>query len=672
MSKIHEFLFEIGCEEIPARMQRDAEKALSNQFLKFFNEFGIDVESLESYITPRRQVIKGMIASSTKALLEEKRGPKENAPRAALDGFLKSLSLTESDLIKKDGYYFAHIKKEAKETKDLLRDIISLALKTMPWPKVMRYPGATLPWVRPIRSILCVFNQTPIHLTFEELGLTSSNTTKGHRFLKPIEKAVSSFNDYDTFLKDSFVILNHEDRQNKIKQDLLDFATQHNIEWIEDLGLLEEVAGLVEYPFTYIGKIEEEFMHLPSCVLTTSMRVHQKYFAFYKKGSSDLAPYFGVIANFKPEDPSIMLKGFQKVLKARLTDASFFYDIDLKTPLKDYDQKLDKIIYHNQLGTLKDKLNRLKNNTIFDMTDDLRLAIDLSKSDLLTQMVGEFAELQGKMGHIYAVQQGIKSDVALALEEYYLPEGPFDPLPSNEIGAKLSLLDKMDAVVGFLKIGLKPTGSKDPFALRRQALGIIRILLTDSFKKVDLISFIKNTLKTFSEEQNASILNDIKEFILDRFSNLMHQNMAPQVVLSVLKSQNEEIYLSSIKKRIEALDSFLNTNEGNLLKALHKRAIGVCLDVKQDITVSEDYFENEYEKSFFNALKNAEEEISTSLKLEDYQKIMLILTSLQKNIATFFERVLINVDDDKIKNNRKALLIRFLNNVKKVADLSVL
>ncbi|CAO5683105.1 MAG: Glycine--tRNA ligase beta subunit [Holosporales bacterium] len=672
MSTMTEFLFEIGCEEIPARMQRQAEYDLRDLFQKTFTQFGIDSQSLASFITPRRQVISGMIALSTKDAVEEKRGPKEGAPRAALEGFLKSVSLKEDDLILRDGYYFAVIKRDAKLTKDLLKDVILTVLKGMPWPKVMRYPGSSLAWVRPIRSILCLFDHAPLCFTFDDLGLTSSNKTRGHRFLKPEIKEVLNTKDYLDFLKNAFVMVDHKSRQDKIKHDLLEFAAKNDLEWIEDVALLEEVAGLVEFPFVYIGNIEEQFMHLPSCVLTTSMRVHQKYFAFKKKGCDDLAPYFAVVANFKPENPKGMISGFQKVLRARLTDAAFFFEMDMKTRLNDAHQKLDKIIYHNQLGTLKDKLDRLKENPYFKMDDSLRLAIDLSKSDLLTEMVGEFAELQGKMGHIYALKQGIAADVALALEEYYLPEGPSDPLPSNDIGAKLSLLDKMDAIVGFLNIDLKPTGSKDPFALRRQALGIIRILLTESFKNVELISFIKGALQTFKEEQNSSLLVDVKYFILDRFSNLMQQDVPSYVVNAVLKSVHDGIFLSSLKKRIESLDAFLKTEEGDRLKALHKRAMGVCQDAIKDISINEDLFETEYEKDFFNALTIAEKEIRSALKIEDYKMIMCLLSNLQKEVGTFFDHVLVNADDSKIKNNRKALLVRFLNNIKLVADLSVL
>jgi glycyl-tRNA synthetase beta chain len=671
MEKLVDFLFEINCEEIPARMQLDAQKKMEDLFKSILSEFGITFHCIKSFITPRKQVIKAEIAKTTKELIEEKRGPKIDAPEIARSNFLKNNHLKEEDLVQNNGYYYAYIKKRSLNTKDLLPEIFEKMFRSMSWPKVMRYPGSTISWVRPIRSILCLLDNEPQYINFSYLGITSSNKTVGHRFMGTSEKEVSCIEEYLSFLKKEYVVLSHEERQDQIRKELTNLAKEKDIEWIEDLCLLQEVAGLVEYPFVHLGNIEERFMHLPACVLATSMKVHQKYFVFKQKQSDQLAPYFGVVANTKPLDPSLMLKGFEKVLTARLTDALFFFDVDVKVSLFEQNHKLASITYHNQLGSLKDKLDRMKSNDFFIKTDKLETAITLSKSDLLTQMVGEFAELQGKMGHIYAKLQKIEEDVAIAIEEYYMPQGPHDDLPSNEIGNKLSLLDKMDALVGFIKIGLKPTGSKDPFALRRQALGIIRILLSDSFKMVNLEKFIKDTQKTFSF-LDATTFIDVRDFILERFLHFLKEDFSISIITSVLKTLTDSspIYLYTLKKRIEALSSFLQSSSGEQLKALHKRAIGV-IDNAYKI-VNEGLFETDHEKNFFKALVQVEEKIQIYIEEEKYTDVMAELSTLQKEMTIFFDNVHINVENQDIKENRKALIKRFLNNIMLIADFKYL
>lgn len=317
-----QFLLELSVEEIPARMQCQAAADFKRLFSSAFFDAGIACHEIESYITPRRQVVIADIAPMTQEMTESKRGPKIGAPQPAIDGFLKSTGLSNDALFEENGYYYVCIKKPAVQTESLLANIIETVLKAHPWPKVMRYPGATLPWVRPIRGALCLFNNQALNLYLPSIHLTTQNTVMGHRFMAPVQQTVSTVQEYLDFLKNHYVVLSHQDRQNIIKTGLN--QALEGMTWIEDATLLEEVAGLSEYPFVYIGKIEQKFMHLPACVLTTSMRVHQKYFAFKDNKTGALAPYFGVVANFKPEDDQIMMNGFEKVLRARLTDASFF------------------------------------------------------------------------------------------------------------------------------------------------------------------------------------------------------------------------------------------------------------------------------------------------------------------------------------------------------------
>ncbi|CAO5678811.1 MAG: Glycine--tRNA ligase beta subunit [Holosporales bacterium] len=659
-----QFLLELSVEEIPARMQCQAAADFKRLFSSAFFDAGIACHEIESYITPRRQVVIADIAPMTQEMTESKRGPKVGAPQPAIDGFLKSTGLSNDALFEENGYYYVCIKKPAVQTESLLVGIIETVLKGHPWPKVMRYPGATLPWVRPIRGVLCLFNNQALNLYLPSIHLTTQNTVTGHRFMAPIQQTVSTVQEYLDFLKNHYVVLSHQDRQNIIKTGLN--QALEGMTWIEDATLLEEVAGLSEYPFVYIGKIEQNFMHLPACVLTTSMRVHQKYFAFKDNKTGALAPYFGVVANFKPEDDQIMMNGFEKVLRARLTDASFFYDLDSKTPLASYDEKLNHIVYQQHLGTLKDKLNRMKSNAYFEQTASLALAIDLSKSDLLTQMVGEFPELQGVMGRIYATQEGINPDVALSLETYYLPQSPQDDLPTSQTAIHLSILDKMDALVGFLKIGFKPSGSKDPYALRRQALGVIRLALNQ--KNMDLRKLIHDTIHTFAD-QPVAIAAEVESFILERFNHFMQNTYPKDVINAVLKTIGHgELNLWILARKIDALNTFLNTEDGALLKQIYKRAVGVSKDAKS-IAVNTALFEMQEENDLWASIQKAQTESAAALQVNDFVQAFHVLKHVKEPLYTFFERVLVCVENKAVQENRQALLKQLVDYIQSLADL---
>lgn len=664
LESIMQFLLELSVEEIPARMQTQAALDFKRLFSAAFSDAGIACHEIESFITPRRQVILADIAAKTQEMIESKRGPKIGAPQPAIDGFLKSVHLSNEALYEENGYYYVSIKKPAIQTESLLANIIETVLKAHPWPKVMRYPGSSLPWVRPIRGVLCLFNNKALTLDLSSINLTTQQTVTGHRFMAPVQQTVSTVQEYLDFLKNHYVILSHEERQSMIKTGLS--QALKGMTWIEDDALLEEVAGLSEYPFVYIGKIEQDFMHLPACVLTTSMRVHQKYFAFKDSKTGALAPYFGVVANFKPTNDQIMMKGFEKVLRARLTDASFFYDLDSKTPLASYDEKLNHIVYQQHLGTLKDKLNRMKSNAYFEQTPALSLAIDLSKSDLLTQMVGEFPELQGIMGRIYASQEGIDADVALSLETYYLPQSPQDDLPTSQTAIHLSILDKMDALVGFLKIGFKPSGSKDPYALRRQALGVIRLALHQ--QNVDLRKLIQDTINTFPDRPVA-ISAEVESFILERFNHFMQNTYHKDVISAVLKSiGNGPLNLWILARKIDALNIFLNTEDGALLKQIYKRAVGVSKESKS-MTVNANLFETSEEKDLWQAIQKAKTESAAALQDNDYVQAFHVLKQVKSPLYTFFEHVLVNVENKAIQENRQALVKQLVNYIQSLADL---
>lgn len=664
-----EFFIELYSEEIPARMQKSAQNQFLELFLKNFSSFGIDCINAKTFITPKRMVFKAEISATTRSYSEEKRGPKENASEQALNGFLATVNLIKDDLDLRDGYYYAKITHHPIDTASILSKIIDKVLKQFQWPKVMRYPQSGLSWVRPIRSIVTSYNGSYLSLKLLEGDMETSNIIHGHKRYNSNQTTISSFDAYTQFLEKNYVTLDHNERQNVIKKHLLTIAQNHNLEWHEDLKLLEEVAGLVEHPFAFLGDIDEKFMVLPECVLITSMKVHQKYFAFRHKDSGEIAPFYCVITDYNPSNPSIMLNNFNKVLKARLSDALFFYNLDVKKPLIDHQQKFNGIIYQQKLGSIKDKIDRLKKNNFFKTSQDLKTTIDLCKTDLLTEMVGEFPELQGKMGRIYAQIQGQPLDVAISLEDYYLPKSPTDPLPRNTLACQLSLIDKMDAIAGFLGIGLKPTGSKDPYALRRQALGVVRILLTDQFQDIDLAIFIQKTYETFPEGLlDSKTCIYVFDFIIERFYWLFEKQFSKNIMKAVLSEKTNKFILYKSLQKIEALQQFLNTDQGENLKQLYKRCKGILGEKHIFSPIQEREFYKGPDLVFYDALSKTKDLIEKAEE-DDYIIQMNILSALQPALSDFFRDVLVNTECAQTTDNRKSLLDLVVILIEKIADL---
>jgi glycyl-tRNA synthetase beta chain len=670
-----EFFIEVYSEEMPARMQKAAQVQCGELFLKNFSHFGIDCLNPLTFITPKRIVFKADISKTTQAYSEERRGPKETAPAQALNGFLASVNLTKNDLEVRDGYFYAEINHQPIPVDKILVQIIENVFKQFEWPKVMRYPQSTLAWVRPIRTVAVSLNGTYLPLKFSEGLIETSQVIHGHARCSANQTTLSSFDTYNNFLEKNYVILDHDKRQNIIKENLLSLAQSHDLKWHEDNDLLEEVAGLVEYPFSFLGNIDQKFMVLPDCVLITSMRVHQKYFAFTCQKTGKIAPYYCVVTNYNPDNPSIMLKNFDKVLKARLSDALFFYNLDVRKPLIEHQYKFEGIVYQQKLGSIKDKIDRMKKNDFFNETPRLETAIDLCKTDLLTEMVGEFPELQGKMGNIYAQIQGQSLDIAHALEDYYLPKSPTDPLPSTELSCQLSLLDKMDALVGFLGVGLKPSGSKDPYALRRQGLGIIRILLTEPFKDVDLKAFIQKTYETFPKGLIDSMsCAHVFDFIVERFYWFLEKQFSKKTVAAALiqnisrKEEEEEFIVYQVQKKVEALHNFLETEQGKILVQLYKRCRGLLGDDHLFIPLLDPESFKGADKTFYEAVLDAANclEITNN---DDYLTHMNILITLQPALSDFFRDVLINTECTETTQNRKALLSWVTLQIEKIANL---
>lgn len=476
-----DLLLELFSEEVPARMQSVAkEQFLSLLLAKLKEKLGLELTG-ESWITPRRLgIYVSSLPHSIAASSEEIRGPKTSAPDAALQGFLKKNNLKKEELEARDEYYFAYIHKPAAHVADVLGSIIADTLASFTWPKSMRWSDHQIRWVRPIHNILCLFDGKILPLVFGHL--TSNNWTYGHRFMAPEKIIIEDFSDYKNKLTAAKVICTTQARKEKIRAEIEAIIAPKGLTLIDDPELLEEIAGLVEYPYVFLGEINKEFMNLPKEVLVITLKFHQKYLMLNDQ-NGNLAPYFIIVANHVSSDQGKeIIRGNSKVLKARLSDAQFFFNQDKKETLFSRVDLLKSLTFHQQLGSVYDKTQRVK-KLAEKIAVNLKLpaepiirAAELSKADLVTGMVREFPELQGIMGHYYALHDKEDKEVAFAIRDHYKPQGPADSLPENLIGAIVALADKLDNLNQMFGIGIKPTGSKDPFALRRAALGILRII----------------------------------------------------------------------------------------------------------------------------------------------------------------------------------------------------
>ncbi len=521
-----ELLIELFSEEIPARMQRQAAGDLQRLVTEGLVKTNLTFDSARSYWTPRRLtlVVEGLPLNQPD-LREERKGPKVGAPDQAIQGFLRAAGLDSLDQCEqqetpKGAVWIAVVEKKGRAAGAVLSEVMEDAIRALPWPKSMRFAAQQFRWVRPLHRILAVFDGAALSFSFDQGGATleSTGTTSGHRFLSPDAFRVSDFQDYETKLRAAHVILDPVERKQKIAEQLNAAAAQEGLTVKDDPALLEEVTNLVEWPKVLVGRIDDAFMDVPAEALSTSMRAHQKYFSLLRADGS-LAPRFAVVANMDPADGGVQIvAGNERVLRARLADAKFFWDQDRATKLEDRLPALEKVIFHAKLGTVAERVDRLANladalsQYIPDCdSNDARRAARLAKADLTTEMVGEFPELQGIMGRYYALHQNEDPVVAEAIAEHYSPAGPNDACPTAPISVAVSLAEKLDTLVGFWLIDEKPTGSKDPFALRRSALGVIRLLLENNIR-VPLMNVIAiahaGYYVMYGEKHSLRLFND--------------------------------------------------------------------------------------------------------------------------------------------------------------------
>jgi len=705
-------LIELFSEEIPARMQARAADDLKRLVTDGLVEAGLHYAHAAAFATPRRLAlaIEGLSTHSP-TLREERKGPKLGAPQPAIDGFLRSTGLAlealETREDKKGAFYVALIERPGRPAAQILAEVLERAIRTFPWPKSMRWGAGSLRWVRPLHSILCLLSSDAGAevVPLEVDGIKAGNTTRGHRFMAPDAFSVTSFDDYAAKLKKSFVILDPTERAAAIDHDARAQAFALGLELVEDTGLLAEVAGLVEWPVVLVGEIGTDFLELPPEVLQTSMKEHQKFFSL-RDPKSGMIVRFVTVANRATKDHgATILAGNQKVLAARLSDAKFFWKNDLRNVrqngLEGLAEGLENVTFHNKLGTQKDRISRIEAlareiaPAVGADPDHAALAARIAKADLQSAMVGEFPELQGTMGVYYARAAGLPEDVALACKAHYQPLGPSDDVPTDPVSVAVALADKIDTLTGFWAIDEKPTGSKDPYALRRAALGVIRLVLGNGVR-LELGYLVRQHWKLFesqvSEETRRTehwdaILTSLNliHFLHDRLKvHLREQGIRHDIIdacLSPLSGapsgatpNNDDLTL--LVKRAEALAAFLKTDDGENLIQGFKRANNILTQaetkdgVEYSFGADPKFAETDTERALFEALDTAAATINPAMAKEDFATAMRAMAALRAPIDAFFTEVQINTDSEILRRNRLNLLNRIRTICLSVADLT--
>lgn len=678
-------LFEIGVEELPARYVNSAMEQLKTNIVKSFNENRITFDEVNVYSTPRRlTVIVNNICEKQSDLEEEVKGP---AKRIAVDtegnytkpllGFMKSKGIKEEDLYfkqaGKEEYAFGKIKQEGQSTSEVLKNILPEAIKSMTFPKAMRWGGKNMRFIRPIRWMVCILNDCVLNIELE--GIVSSNTTKGHRFLGESEFEVNTLNEYLTKLEENFVILNQDERKELIKKQCNEVAKSLGGEIEFDEELLEEVTHLVEYPTAFYGEFDEDYAKLPKEVVITPMKQHQRYFPVLK--NDKLLPNFIAVRNGDSHKIDNVKKGNEKVLEARLADALFFYKEDTKKSLESYIEKLKTVVFQAKLGTIYDKslrIEKLANNILdklneADIKEDTLRAAKLCKADLVTGMVFEFTELQGVMGREYAKVSGENENVAEAIFEHYLPRFAGDILPSTKSGIVLSIADKLDSIAGFFAIGIQPTGSQDPYALRRQALGIINILM-DNDLDISLSELISLTLDNYSfiEFDKNEISNQIMEFFKDRIKNLFRDlGIRYDVIDAILSSNIDDI--ADMYTRAQALNSWIDKDQlVEMLTAFNR--VATLAETAENNEVNINLMREEAEFNLYQQFQEIRSNVEHLLANKEYTKALDAFASLRPAIDNMFDSVMVMDKDEDIKNNRLAILKQIYDIMLNICDLS--
>jgi glycyl-tRNA synthetase beta chain len=684
-----ELLLELFSEEIPARMQRRAADDLARLLGDALSAGGLTYESVRSFATPRRlTVVVEDLPKRSADVSEEKKGPRVGAPQAALDGFLKSAGLssldqTETRSDKKGDFYVVMIERPGRPTAEIVSEIVPGIVQSFPWPKSMRWGSGRLRWIRPLHSILCVFDGKSVE--FEVDGVRSGRETRGHRFMAPKPFRVKDFEDYATKLREAYVVLDGKEREAIILERARKLAAKNDLALVEDDALLAENAGLTEWPLPLIGSFDESFLAVPPEVLSTAMKAHQKCFSL-RRGEK-LANRFILVANIEAKDRGkAIVAGNERVIRARLADAKFFFDHDRKVLLEDRVSKLREIVFHEKLGTQYERVQRVRvlarevARIIGADADLAERAAILAKADLVTEMVGEFPELQGIVGGYYALDQEEDPVVADAIGAHYKPLGPSDEVPRDPVAIAVALADKLDMLVGFWAIDEKPTGSKDPYALRRAALGVIRILLENGVRlhlATPLSGHMERYRKVLGPEFGKAFDGDsFNAFFADRLKVYLRDRGARHDLIDSAFALSERDDLYALVKRIGALGRFLDTEDGEHLLTGTKRAINILrIEEKKDNRRYDQApdprnFQQDEEIALAHAVDEVEKQTHDAVAREDFESAMKAMAKLRAPVDAFFDRVTVNVDDAALRENRLRLLSRIRATTVQIADFS--
>ncbi|MEN3950844.1 glycine--tRNA ligase subunit beta [Iodidimonas sp. SYSU 1G8] len=674
-----EFLLELLSEEIPARMQARAAEDLKRLVTEKLKAAGLSWTRADAFVTPRRLalVIDGLPVAQPD-VREERKGPRTDAPQQAIDGFLRSTGLSRDQLTevedKKGTFLVAIIEKQGGATADVIAQIVPEVIRGFPWPKSMRWGSGGLTWVRPLHSIIALFDGAVVPLEID--GIASGDSTVGHRFMAPQRIEVSDFADYKSKLRAAFVIVDPRERKLDISEHLDQYGEQHGLKPIEDDGLFDEVAGLVEWPVVLVGDIDTAFMDVPPEALISAIKTHQKY-PMFRDPRGNLAPRFAIVSNLAARDGGkAIVAGNERVLSARLSDTKFFWDQDRKATLESRLPALEEVVFHEKLGTLGDKVRR-----VAALAGELaasipgadpalaRQAAGLAKADLRTEMVGEFPELQGIMGRYYALAEGKPAELAEAIADHYRPQGPNDQCPTAPVSVAVAMADKVDTLVGFFGVDEKPTGSKDPFALRRAALGVIRLVLENGLR-----------LRLLDTFQAAGASSDTALQLLDFFADrlkvyLKEQGVRHDLITAVFALSGEDD-LVRLLDRVKALQGFLDTEDGANLLAAYKRATNIVRIEEKKDSVSYDgaaeyeRLAQEEEKLLHARLADAMAQAETAVREERFTDAMAALAGLRRPVDAFFDHVTVNAEDPDLRRNRLLLLSQIRATLHRVADFS--
>jgi glycyl-tRNA synthetase beta chain len=690
---VAELLLELFSEEIPARMQDRAAEELRALVLAELEKGGLAAADARAYATPRRlTLVADGLPSRQPDRRVERRGPRADAPQAARDGFLASLGGAEHRLEereeKKGRVLYALIEERGRTTAELLAGALPDVLARLPWPKSMRWGSGDARWVRPLHSIVCLLDGAVVPFRFGPVE--SGDTTFGHRFMAPGPIRVRGFADYREKLAAAKVVLDGQERRRLIAEGAARLAEREGLRVKPDEGLLDELKGLVEWPVPLTGRIDQDSMRLPPEVLTTSMRTHQRYLALLD-GEGRLAPRFVTVANMQAEDGgATIVRGNEYVLRARLWDARFFWEQDRKRQLESWKNELRTIIFHAKLGTMWDKTARLQLLVEY-LVSFVPLAdhgwsvqaAELAKADLRTGLVGEFPELQGIVGGHIARHEEWADAVALAITEHYSPKGPNDQCPSAPTSVVVALADKIDTLAGFFAAGMAPTGSSDPFALRRAALGVIRLILENGLRLPLRDAFFRAYWGTvyrerFTEQERRTAVAELLAFFADRLRVYLRGRGARHDLVSAVFAAGEEDDLVRLVARIEALSTFLGTDNGrNLLTAYRRASSIVGIEEKKDKRRYDGapdpaLLREPADRALHEALVAALDRIDEALAAEDYAGAMAAVAGLRAPVDAFFEGVMVNADDPALRANRLRLLGLIRSALGRVADFGLI